>query len=179
MGETLRQVEQFKYLGSIFVTEGGCKEDVKTRCVKAAQVFYQISPILGHKEISMITKTQIIKAVFTPTLLYQSETWTLTSNERHMLTTTEMRYLRKAAGKTRMDKIRNEEIRRRLNMQLAEQTANKNTIRWWSHVKRMAPTAPQIKALVIHPEGRRPRGRRRKTAGKMMYRDGTVRWESR
>ena len=35
-GETLRQVEQFKYLGSIFVREGGCKEDVKTRCLKAA-----------------------------------------------------------------------------------------------------------------------------------------------
>ena len=26
--------------------------------------FYQLSPMLGHKEISMITKTQIIKAVF-------------------------------------------------------------------------------------------------------------------
>ena len=46
-GET--QVEQFKYLGSIFIREGGCKEDVKTRCLKAAQVFYQVSHILGHK----------------------------------------------------------------------------------------------------------------------------------
>ena len=30
--ETLKQVEQVKYLGSIFAREGGCKEDVKTRC---------------------------------------------------------------------------------------------------------------------------------------------------
>ena len=126
MWHRIRQVEQFKYLGSIFVREGGCKEDVKTRCLKAAQVFYQLSPIPGHKEISMITKTQIIKAVFTPTLLYQSENWTLTSKERQMLTTTEMRCLRKAAGKTRMDKIRNEEIRRRLNMQPAEQTRTRS-----------------------------------------------------
>ena len=57
-----------------------------------------------------------------------------------------------------MDKIRNEEVGRRVNMQPAEQTANKNNSRWWSHVKRMAPTAPQSKALVIQPEGRRPRG---------------------
>ena len=75
-----------------------------------------------------------------------------------MLTTTEMRCLRKAAEKTRMDKVRNEEIRWRVNMPPAEQTANKDKIRWWSHVKMMAPTAPQIKALVIQPEGRRPRG---------------------
>ena len=115
--------------------------------------FYQLSSILGHKEISMITKTLIIKAVFIPTLLYQSENWTLTSKERQMLTTTEMRCLRKAAGKTRMDNIRNEEIRRRVNMQPAEQTANKNKIRWWSHIKRMAPTVPQSEALLIQPEG--------------------------
>ena len=43
--ETLKHVEQFKYLGSIFVREGGCKENVKTRCLKAAHVFYQLSPI--------------------------------------------------------------------------------------------------------------------------------------
>ena len=85
----------------------------------------------------MITKTQIIKAVFTPNLLYQSDNWTLTSKERQMLTTTQMRCLRKAAGKTKMDKI--EEIRRRVNMQPAEQTANKYKIRWWAHIKRMAP----------------------------------------
>ena len=170
-GETLRQVEQFKYLGSMFVREGGCKEDVKTRCVKAAQVFYQLSSILGHKEISMITKTQIIKAVFTPTLLYQSENWALTSKEMQRLTKTEMRCLRKAAGKTRMDKIRNEEIRRRLNMQPAEQTANKNKIRWWSHIKRMAPTAPRKQSTRNPSRGTTTEGRPRNR-----WEDDVPRW---
>ena len=78
-GEPLKQVEQFKYVGSIFVRAGGCNENVNTRCLNVAWVFYKLSPILGHKEITMTTKTQIIKEVFTPTLLYQSEHWTLTS----------------------------------------------------------------------------------------------------
>ena len=52
-GETLRQVEQFKYLGSIFVREGGCQDDVKTRCLKAAQFFlptftYTLAQINQH-----------------------------------------------------------------------------------------------------------------------------------
>ena len=89
----------------------------------------------------MTTKTHIIKAVFTPTQLYQSEN----GKERQMLTTTEMSCLRKAAGKTRMDNIRNEDIRRRVNMQPVEQTANKNKLKWWSHVKWMATTAPRVK----------------------------------
>ena len=38
--EKLKHVENFKHLGSIFAKEGGYKDDDKTRCVKAAQVFY-------------------------------------------------------------------------------------------------------------------------------------------
>ena len=94
-------------------------------CLKDAQVFDRLSPIPGHKEISMATNTYIVKSVFTPTILYQSENWTATSREGQLLTRTELRCLRKAVGKTRMDKIRNEEIRRRVNIQPTEQTANK------------------------------------------------------
>ena len=74
----------------------------------------------------MTTKTQTIKAVFTPTLLHQSDNWILASRERQRLTTTvtEMRCLRKAAEKVRMDKTRNEVIRRQVNMQPAEQISS-------------------------------------------------------
>ena len=41
-GEKLKQIEQFKYLGSIFVKEGGCMEDVKIRFITVAPVFYQL-----------------------------------------------------------------------------------------------------------------------------------------
>ena len=40
-------------------------------------------------------------------------------------------------------------------MQPAEQTRNKNKIRWWSHVKRTT----QSKALVIQSVGKQPRRR--------------------
>ena len=77
-----------------------------------------------------------------------------------------------------MDKIRNEEIRRRVNMQQAEQTANKNKIVCWSHVKRMAPTALQSRAVVIHPVGKRSR-EGHEIDGKTIFRNGTWRWGSR
>ena len=105
----------------------------------------------------MTTKTQII--------LYQSENWTLTSKERQMLTTTEMRCLRKDQN-GQDQKRRNQTASKH-----ATSRANKNKIRWWSHVKRMAPTAPQSKALVIQPEGRRPRERQRNR-----WEDDVPRW---
>ena len=62
----------------------------------------------------MITGTQIMGAVFGPALLCQSENWNLASREGRMLTTAGVGCLGKAAGKTGVDKIRNEEIRRRV-----------------------------------------------------------------
>ena len=74
----------------------------------------------------MTTKTQTIKAVFSPTLLHQSDNWILASRDRQRLTTTvtEMRCLKKAAEKVRMDKTRNEVNRRQVNMQPAEQISS-------------------------------------------------------
>ena len=126
----------------------------------------------------MTTKTHIINAVFTKTLLYQSDNWTLTSKERQMLTTTEMRCLRKAAGKTRMDKIRNEEIRRRVNMQPAQQTSNKTRSGGGHTSKGWHQRLPRAKHSWSSQKDD-DRGEGHEIAGKMMYRDGTMRWESR
>ncbi len=107
-GKKLKQVEQFSYTRKEYMfREGGGKKDAKNRCLKAAQVFYQLSPILGHKRNQHDHQDTDHKSDILPTLLYHSENWTLTSKERQMLTTTEMKCLRKAAGKTRIDNIRN------------------------------------------------------------------------
>ena len=97
------------------------------------------TPQINLPTMNMTTNTHIVRVVFTPPLLYPIENWTRISKEWQMLTTTEMRCLRKPAGKMRMDKITNEEIRRRVNMQPAERTANKNKIGWWPHRTNSSP----------------------------------------
>ena len=63
-------------------------------------------------------------------------------------------------------------IYRKANVDNRDEVSQKSCkIRWWSHVKRMAPTAPQSKALVIQPQGRRPRGRSRNR-----WEDDVPRW---
>ena len=51
-----------------------------------------------------------------PTLLYGSETWTLQKRHRSKIQAMEMRYLRKIEGVTRLDRVLNEHIRRRLGV---------------------------------------------------------------
>ncbi len=49
-----------------------------------------------------------------PTLTHGCEVWVLTEREKSRLQETEMRMLRKIAGVSRLDHVRNETVRERL-----------------------------------------------------------------
>ena len=110
-GTQLKQTTDFKYLGSIFSQDGRLDREIETRCQKANAVSYQLAPLLKHPDIPMPTKAQLINTTFIPTLTYQCQTWSLTKAQERKLVTCEMRCLRRAANKTRRDKIRNKVIR--------------------------------------------------------------------
>ena len=52
----------------------------------------------------------------TPVLTYGSETWTVRKRDAQRIQTAEMKFLRKTKGCTIMDHIRNEQIRKDLNI---------------------------------------------------------------
>ena len=58
--------------------------------------------IIERKELSKATKLRVINALVVPTLLYGTETWTLQKRHKSKIQATEMRYLRKVEGVTRL-----------------------------------------------------------------------------
>ena len=72
--------------------------------------------VIERKELSKTTKLRVINAMVVPTLLYGRETWTLQKRHRSRIQAMEMRYLRKI-GVTRLDRVSNEDIRRRLGVE--------------------------------------------------------------
>ena len=64
----LKQVKEFKYLGSIFTEDGGMNREIENRIQKANKVSYQLAPLLKHLDIPMETKNKIINFIFVPTL---------------------------------------------------------------------------------------------------------------
>ncbi|XP_076059484.1 uncharacterized protein LOC143036121 [Oratosquilla oratoria] len=110
-GTPLKQVSEFKYLGSIFTEDGRLNREIETRVQKANSVSYQLAPLLKHPNIPIETKAKLINSIFIPTLTYQCQTWTLTKSLERKITTCEMRCLRRAVNKTRRDMIRNTTIR--------------------------------------------------------------------
>jgi hypothetical protein len=74
-----------------------------------------------------------------------------------------MKCFRRIAGKTRRDRIRNERIREDLGQEGKENILVKRQLKWYGHVVRMGEDRKPKQFLEARPEGRRPRGRPRKS----------------
>ena len=59
----LKQVKEFKYLGSIFTEDGRMNREIENRIQKANNVSYQLAPLLKHPDIPMETKSKIINFI--------------------------------------------------------------------------------------------------------------------
>ena len=56
----LKQVKEFKYVGSIFTEDGRMNREIENRIQKANNLIYQLAPLLRHSDIPMETKSKTI-----------------------------------------------------------------------------------------------------------------------
>ena len=97
--------------------EGGTNYETENRSGTMTRMVGALRrQVIERKELSKATKLRVINAMVVPTLLYGSETWTLQKRYRSRIQAMEMRYLRKI-GVTRLDRVSNEDIRRRLEVE--------------------------------------------------------------
>lgn len=160
-GKDIKQASEFKYLGTTFTEDGRMDREINLRCSKANQVLGQLTPMLQHKKIPISTKRHLIQSIFIPTLCYQCQTWSLATNQKRKLVTMEMRCLRRAAGVTIRDKIRNEVIREKVGTEPVLNFIQRQQLKWFAHLERMPCDAIPFKAFTKRGEGRRARGRPR------------------
>ena len=95
--------------------------------------------ILWSKDIRKERKLNIYNALIKSSLLYGSETWRITENDKRRVEATEMDVLRRSSGISRKDRNRNVTIRQQIGL---EETVIKeieqNQLTWYGHVQRMA-----------------------------------------
>ena len=62
-------------------------------------------------------KKCLYEGVIVPTALYRAKAWGMRSAERKKVNVLEMKCLRSLVGMSRMDRVRNEEVRRRAGIE--------------------------------------------------------------
>ncbi|VFQ93999.1 unnamed protein product [Cuscuta campestris] len=75
-------------------------------------------------------------------MLYGAECWAVKKTHVRRLHAAEMRMLRWMCGKTRLDRISNEVIRRQVGMAPVEDKLREARLRWFGHVRRRDADAP-------------------------------------
>ena len=90
-GNSINQVEDFKYLGS-FVMDS--EKDIKFRKALAWSACNKLDRI-WHSTLPNVTKIHVFKTLIEPILLYGAETWTLTTRQQKRLDGTFTNMLRR------------------------------------------------------------------------------------
>ena len=71
--QTVKQVNSFKYLGSMITEDGRCEVEVKTRIAIAKKTFSDMRNLLTNRKLSIKTRKNMMKTYIWSTLLYGDE----------------------------------------------------------------------------------------------------------
>ncbi|KAK3516029.1 hypothetical protein QTP70_001869 [Hemibagrus guttatus] len=161
-GEVLPQVEEFKYLGVLFTSEGRMDREIDRRLSAAAAVMRSMyRSVVVKKELSRKAKLSIYQSIYVPTLTYGHELWVMTERVRSRIQAAEMSFLRRVAGRSLRDRIRSSVTREELGVEALLLHIERGQLRWLGHLFRMPPGRLPGEVSRACPTGKRPRGRPR------------------
>ena len=85
--------------------------------------------VLCDRNMPLSLKGKFCRTVVRPSLLYGTECWAIKKQHTHKISVTEMRILKWMCGKSRMDKVRNEDIRSLVGVASIEDKMRENRLR--------------------------------------------------
>ena len=80
-GETVKQWLTFFFLGSKITADGDCSHEIKRRLLLGKKVMTNLDNILKSRDIILLTKVHLVKAVVFPAVMYGCERWTIKKAE--------------------------------------------------------------------------------------------------
>ena len=84
-GETMETVRDFIFWGSKIIADGDCSHEIKRCLLLERKVMSNLDSILKIRNIVLLTKVHLVKAVVFPVVLYGCESWTITKAEHRRI----------------------------------------------------------------------------------------------
>ena len=75
-------VTDFIFLGSKITADGDCSHEIKRHLLLRRKVMTNLDSILKSRDITLLTKIHLIKAMVFPVVMYGCESWTIKKAER-------------------------------------------------------------------------------------------------
>ena len=89
-GETVETVSDFIFLGSRITADGNCSHEIKRRLLLGRKVMTNLDSVLKSRDITLLTKVRLVKAMVFPVVMFGYESWTVKKSERRRMDTFEL-----------------------------------------------------------------------------------------
>ena len=81
MGGKVEAVTDFIFLGSIITEDHDCSYDIKRCLLLGRKAITNLDNVLESRDITLLTKVPIVKAMVFPVVMYRCERWTINKAE--------------------------------------------------------------------------------------------------
>ena len=80
-GETMERVTEFIFLGSKITADGEYSHEIKRSLLFGRKTMTNLDSILKSRDITLLTKLCLVKAMVFPVVRYECESWTIKKTE--------------------------------------------------------------------------------------------------
>ncbi|XP_030757464.1 uncharacterized protein LOC115883269 [Sitophilus oryzae] len=111
-GQSINGCINYKYLGAKISRDGTLDKAIRDRNAQGRKAISMLNGVLWDSNISKSNKRHIYSTIVKSIVCYGSEVWQLKDKTVRSLEATEMDFWRRAAGKSRRERYRNNRITR-------------------------------------------------------------------
>ena len=94
-GETMKTVTDFIFLGFTITADGDCSHEIKRRLLLGRKAMTNLDSILKSRDITLLTKVHIVKAMVFLEVMHGCESWTIKKAEGQRIDAFELWFWRR------------------------------------------------------------------------------------
>ena len=155
----MKTVTDFIFLCSKTTADGDCRHEIKRRLLLGRTAMTNLDSILKSRDVTLLTKVCLIKAMVFPMVVYGCESWTIRKAERQRIDAFELWYWRRLSRVPWTARRSNQSILKEINPEYSlEGLMLKLKLQYFGHLMRRTDSLE--KTLMLGKiEGGRRRGR--------------------
>ena len=77
----METLSDFIFWGSKITADGDCSHEIKRRLLVGRKVMTNLDSIFKSRDITLLTKVHLVKAIVFPVVMYECESWTIQKAE--------------------------------------------------------------------------------------------------
>ena len=86
----METVTEFIFLDSKITADGDCSHEIKRHLLLGRKAMTNLDSILKSRDIILLTKVHLVKAMVTPVVMYRCENWTIKKAEHQRIDASEL-----------------------------------------------------------------------------------------